>query len=256
MPTVTEVKAKSILTPQKFGSLSGHYNFSLNPYAGCAFKCSYCYVPKFPSKHNFEDWGEWVEVKTNAAELIRKDRALVFGAKIFFSSATDPYQYLELKYRLSRACLSELLKYNPAKITMHTRSHLILQDLDLLKQFGDKLSVGVSITTDSDEVARTFEPKAPSISRRLALIAALQENGVNVFASIAPLLPHDPQKLVAAIKPHVKKVWIDQMHALETNTRKDLLTQYSDFFEPENYQKSFDHLSELLRQAGLVGPRL
>ena len=95
MPTVTEIKAKSILTPQKVGSLAGGYDFSLNPYAGCAFKCSYCYVPKFPSKHEYQDWGEWVEVKTNAAELIRKDRSLVFGSKIFFSSATDPYQYLE-----------------------------------------------------------------------------------------------------------------------------------------------------------------
>ncbi len=252
MPTVTEIKAKTILTPQKFGSLSGSYDFSLNPYGGCAFKCSYCYVPKFPSKHNYEDWGEWVEVKTNAADLIRKDRALVYGAKIFFSSATDPYQYLELKYRLSRACLTELLKYQPAKVTMHTRSHLILEDVELLKQFGDRLSVGVSITTDSDEVSRKFEPKAPSISRRMQLIAQLHQAGIRVYASISPLLPHDPDKLVEAISPYVQKAWLDQMHYLDTNTRKELLDEYKDFFEPEHYQKAVDNMASLLRAKGLM----
>jgi DNA repair photolyase len=254
MPSVTEVKAKSILTPQKFGSLSGGYDFSLNPYAGCAFKCSYCYVPKFPSKHVYQEWGEWVEVKVNAAELIRKDRALVYGAKIFFSSATDPYQYLELKYRLSRACLEELLKYQPGKLTMHTRSHLILEDLELLKQFGDRLSVGVSITTDSDKVSREFEPMAPSISRRLELIAALHKAGIRVDASIAPLLPHNAEKLVEAISPYVKKVWLDQMHYTEINTRKELLTDYADFFAADNYQKSVDNLAQMLQAKGLIGP--
>jgi DNA repair photolyase len=253
MATVTEIKAKSILTPQKFGSLSGGYDFSLNPYAGCAFKCSYCYVPKFPSKHNYEDWGEWVEVKVNAADLIRKDRALVYGAKIFFSSATDPYQYLELKYRLSRSCLKELLKYQPAKVTMHTRSHLILEDLELLSQFGERLSVGVSITTDSDKISRQFEPMAPSISRRLELIAALHGAGIKVYASIAPLLPHNAERLVEAISPYVKKVWLDQMRYTETNTRKELLTEYQDFFMPDNYKKSVDNLTKMLQQKGLMG---
>jgi DNA repair photolyase len=253
MPTVTEVRAKSILTPQKVGALAGGYNFSLNPYGGCAFKCSYCYVPKFPSKHAGDQWGEWVEVKVNAAELIRKDRALVYGAKIFFSSATDPYQYLELKYRLSRACLQELLKYNPARIMMHTRSHLMLEDVELLKQFGDRLSVGVSITTDSDEISRKFEPMAPSISRRLELIAGLHEAGINVHASIAPLLPHDPQKLVAAIRPYIKKVWLDQMRYPEINTRKQLLEEYKEFFAEDNYQKEVDTLTTLLKEQGLLG---
>ena len=251
MAKVTEVTAKSILTPQKFGSLSGSYNFSLNPYAGCAFKCSYCYVPKFPGKHNFKEWGNWIEVKVNAAELIRKERALVFGSKIFFSSATDPYQYIELKYRLSRACLKELLKYQPAKITMHTRSHLILEDLDLLQAFGERLSVGVSITTDSDAISRQFEPMAPSISRRLQLIEALHKANIKVHASIAPILPHNPERLVAAISPFVKKAWVDQMRSTEVNTQPQLLEQYKDFFAPASYDAALDKLKGLLRDQGL-----
>ena len=136
---------------------------------------------------------------------------------------------------------------------MHTRSHLILEDIELLQQFGDRLSVGVSITTDSDEISRKFEPMAPSISRRLQTIAALQQAGIRVYASISPLLPHDPQKLVQAISPYVQKAWLDQMRSTEVNTRKELLAEYQDFFSEANYQRAVDNLALLLRQAGLMG---
>jgi DNA repair photolyase len=237
---ITEVKAASILTPQKFGSLSGRYDYSLNPYAGCAFRCSYCYVPKFPSSRHddYKQWGNWVEVKINAPELIRKERFKAFGSSIFFSSATDPYQYLELKYRLSRRCLQELLKYRPKKLTLHTRSHLILQDLELLKEFGDGLSVGVSITTDNETVQREFEPGAPSIARRIDMIRQLRSAGIRVHGSLAPLLPCDPEKFVALLKPHIKHLWVDGMRYPEINTRPEMVEKYKSFFEPARYQET------------------
>jgi DNA repair photolyase len=236
---VTEIQATTILTPQKVGSLAGHYTYSLNPYAGCAFRCSYCYVPKFPSaRHDdFTKWGQWVEAKVNAPALIQKERAKVFGSSIFFSSATDPYQYIELKYRLSRKCLKELLRYRPAKLTMHTRSHLILEDLDLLAQFGDVVRVGVSITTDNESIQREFEPGAPSIKRRLQLLQGLKNAGIKVHASLSPLLPSDPERLVSLLKPFVNSIWIDSMRHPDINNRKDLLEKYAEFFEPEPYQK-------------------
>lgn len=244
---VQEIEARSILTPQKLGSLAGGYDFSLNPYAGCAFGCSYCYVPKFPNaRHEYKEWGKWVEVKINAPQLIAKDRLKVFGSHIFFSSATDPYQYLELKYRLTRQCLQELLRYQPAGLTLHTRSHLLLQDLDLLKAFGNKLQVGVSITTDNDAVAREFEPGAPSIRRRLDLIRKLHEASINVFASLAPLLPCNPEKLVSYLKPYVHKAWLDEMRWPDINTKPHLLEKYHSFFEPKHYQAVRKQLQEQL----------
>jgi len=190
-----------------------------------------------------------VEVKINAASLIRKERTKVFGSSIFFSSATDPYQYLELKYRISRQCLTELLKYKPAKITMHTRSHLILQDVDLLKQFGDSLRVGVSITTDSESVQREFEPGAPSIARRLELLRGMREAGIRVHASLSPLLPCDPERLVSVLKPFVETIWIDSMRHPEINNRPDLIEKHADFFEPGRYRKLQEWLySELAKQ--------
>lgn len=237
MKTV-EVQATSILTPQKVGSLAGGYQYSLNPYAGCAFSCSYCYVPKFPSRRNtdFMDWGKWLEVKINAPELVRKERTRVFGSSIFFSSATDPYQYAELKYRLSRKCLEQLLLYKPARLTLHTRSHLILQDLELLKKFGNTLDVGVSITTDDESVREEFEPRAPSIARRLEVLKVLSAEGISVHASVAPLLPMNPDRFIELLSPYVDSIWIDSIGHQEVNTRKELLQKYKTFFESKNQQ--------------------
>lgn len=248
MVQVSEITAASILTPQKVGSLTGAFDFSLNPYAGCAFACSYCYVPKFPNaRHELKEWGSWVEVKTNAPELIAQDRLKVFGSRIFFSSATDPYQYLELKYRLTRKCLQELLKYQPAKLTLHTRSHLILQDIDLLKEFGDTLNVGYSFTTNDDEIRKQFEPKAPSISRRLATIKTLSKAGIRVYASLAPLLPCEPDKLIEMLKPHVVGAWVDQMNWPDVNRSPELKEKYATFFEEKNYSATVNYLQASLR---------
>ena len=172
----------------------------------------------------------------------------MFGSSIFFSSATDPYQYAELKYRLSRKCLKELLIYRPAKLTMHTRSHLILQDLEILKQFGDILKVGVSVTTDSEIVQRQFEPMAPSIARRIELIKGLSEAGIKVHASLAPLLPCNPERLVDMLKPYVSGIWIDSVRYKEVNTKLELLKRYEDFFEEENYLKTQNLILEQFGQ--------
>ncbi len=249
MVQISEIVASSILVPQKAGSLSGAYDFTLNPYAGCAFSCSYCYVPKFPNgKHSAQEWGNWVEVKVNAADLIRKERTLVYGSRIFFSSATDPYQYLELKYRLSRRCLKELLQYKPSKLTLHTRSHLILQDIDLIKAFNGIAKVGVSITTDDDSIRKQFEPSAPSISRRLELIRQLHKVGIEVYVSMAPLLPCDPEKLVRLVSEFASSIWIGQMNYPEINNRPDLLDKYKTFFEPKAYAKTIQIIDNLFRQ--------
>lgn len=193
--------------------------------------------------------GKWLEVKINAPELLRKERTKVFGSAIFFSSATDPYQYAELKYRLSRKCLEQLLLYKPQKVTLHTRSHLILQDIELLKKFGKRLNVGVSITTDNEEIRQKFEPKAPSISRRIEILKLLSSNGIKTYASIAPLLPSNPERLVELISPYTDKIWIEGMHYREVNTRKDLLQEYSYFFEPQAYKTAQSEISSYFKAA-------
>lgn len=250
---IREIQARTILTPQNFGSLSGWYDFTLNPYAGCAFRCSYCYVPKFPSEHSPDQWGDWVNIKINAPELIRRDRLKVFGSRIFFSSATDPYQYLELKYRLTRRCLQELLRYQPRKITMHTRSHLIVQDLELLKAFGSALEVGVSITTDREDVRAEFEPGAPSISQRIKVLRILHDSGIKMYASLSPLLPCDTQRLVRLIKPYVDKVWTQNLNYAEVMQRPHLLEKYKDWFNEHQHEQARAYIKSAFKDQSVTG---
>jgi DNA repair photolyase len=252
MPTlkVREISASSILTQQKVGSLSQHYDFTINPYAGCAFACSYCYVPKFPNReHTVEEWGSWINVKINAPELLRKERTRIFGSRVFFSSATDPYQYVELKYRLTRACLKELLKYQPAAVTMHTRSHLMMQDIDLLREFGGRLQVGLSLPTDDEEIRKQFEPNAPSIARRLSLLHKLVENGIAVYVSMSPLLPCNPERLVRLVQPYTSRVWVDTLRWLEVMRQPQLLQKYEAFFEEEKYQALAENVAASFQQS-------
>src|SRR5438067_11954495 len=98
--TVSEILAKQILTKAN-GSMRD-YDYSLNPYVGCGFACTYCFASFFqPEQERFDSWGQWIDIKSNAAELLEKKRDLK-GARIFMSSATDPYQPLEMRTGLTR----------------------------------------------------------------------------------------------------------------------------------------------------------
>lgn len=205
--SISERESRSILTPQRSGPLGGRYSYTLNPYRGCGFGCSYCYAKEFTHDDGLErSWGEWVEAKRNAPQLLYREAGRLAGARVFMSSATDPYQPAERLHRLSRACLEVMLSMlpGPELIHIHTRSPYVLDDLDLLLRFGERIEVAVSVTTDDDEVRKRFEPHAPSIERRLEALAALTSAGVRTRAAVSPLLPCDPERLarlVAATAP-------------------------------------------------------
>lgn len=201
------------------GALAGAYSYTLNPYRGCAFGCSYCYAKGFTHDAVLEStWGEWVRPKQNAPELLSREAARLALARVFVSSATDPYQPAERKHRLTRACLQVMLSMlpGPELIHIHTRSPHVLDDLELLLAFGDRLEVALSITTDDEEVRRIFEPHAPSIPRRLETLRALTEAGVQSRASVTPVLPSDPARLAGLIAQATSRAFVDSIRFPQT----------------------------------------
>ena len=126
-------------------------------------------------------------------------------------SATDPYQYIERKYRLSRRCLKVLVDCNLKGLTVHTRSHVILDDLDLLTQFGSRLRVGFSVPTNDDRVRKRTEPKAPKIGVRLNAMKRLREAGIYVTASLAPVLYCQPREFAEQIADVADGVYFGAM---------------------------------------------
>ncbi len=151
-----------------------------------------------------------MDVKLNAPRLLEKQTRRAGAGTIILSSVTDPYQPLEARYRVTRGCL-EVLRSRPFPLNILTKSPLVLRDLDLLKTF-DNLSVGITITTDSDAVRKVFEPGAPPIKARVEALKTLHENGISTYAFIGPVLPMDPEVLARKVRPYVDKVLIDGMN--------------------------------------------
>jgi len=165
------------------------YDFTLNPYMGCQFGCAYCYAAFFVnSDARKDDWGNWVDVKTNALQELGKKKKLL-GKKIYMSSVTDPYQPVEAKIELTRAIL-ELLsdKSKQPRMVIQTRSPLATRDIDLFKRF-EHLRVNMTVTTDSDTIRKHFEPSCPSNDRRLEAIREIKAAGIRVCVCITPMLP-------------------------------------------------------------------
>lgn len=169
------------------------YDFTLNPYTGCAFGCTYCYAAFF--SHSTEDreaWGEWVRVKENAIDLLRKRRVgSLDGKRIYMSSVTDPYQPIERKLNLTRDLLGALAEHHRPKLVVQTRSPDVVRDADLFKKIvsrGGRVQVNLTVTTDDEDVRRAFEPSCPSNARRLTAVEMLAQRGVDTCVTMTPLL--------------------------------------------------------------------
>jgi len=188
---IKEIEAKSIIVPSKLPDT----DYVVNPYTGCQFGCLYCYAT-FTSRFAGQprtSWGDFVYVKKNAVDLARKQLErwpeARQNASVFFSSVTDPYQGLERKYRLTRGLLEVFVRHHyPGRVTVLTKSPLVLDDVDLLLQLNTQ--VGVTVTTTDDRLSRFLEVRAPTSSRRLDTLKQLVSQGVSTYAFVGPLLPH------------------------------------------------------------------
>ncbi len=207
---IKEIHSKSIL------SSSQVYDYVINPYVGCQHGCSYCYATfmKRFTRHK-EPWGDFVDVKINAPELLRKEITKKKQGTVWVSGVTDPYQPLEKKYELTTECM-EILVQHDWPVIVQTRSPLVLRDVDILKQ-SKKIEVGLSITTANEEIRKAFEPHAPSIKTRLKAIESLHRNGIKTYAMIAPILP-EAERLVAMLEGKVDYIIIDRMNYRHSNT--------------------------------------
>ncbi len=196
---ITTRRATSILT--KPSGFARDFDYSLNPYSGCAFGCTYCYAAFFARSQDLQDtWGRWVEVKENALELLKRRRKRPLLDKvIYISTVTDPYQPVEAQLKLTRAVLQELLDYHQVRVMMQTRGDLVTRDIDLFEKFRFA-QVNMTITTDDDEVRKRFEPTCTSIERRFRAVRMLSDAGVQTVITMTPLLPvRDPQAFAARL---------------------------------------------------------
>ncbi len=210
MLKIREVRAKSILSKSKI------HDYCINPYTGCAVNCRYCYARLFMRRYSghTEPWGSFVDVKINAPELLRKQVSRAKKGNVWLSSVCDPYQPLEERYKLTRQCL-EILAEARFPATVQTKMNLVLRDLDVFERF-EQIEVGMTLTTDDDNIVRIFEPGASPVSARLAALAEMHSRGIGTFAFVGPLLPGGPERIIAGLAGKVDRILVDRMNYLDT----------------------------------------
>ncbi len=206
MPKVKEIKAKSVLNKSKI------FDYCLNPYTGCQINCRYCYARLFMRRYSGhkEAWGDFVDAKINASEVLKKQLDKAKKGTVWISSVCDPYQPLEAKYELTRRCLKELVK-KQFPVNIQTKSKLVLRDLDLFQEF-EEIDVGFTITTDDERMTKLFEPNATPVKERLTALEKIHSLGIKTFAFVGPLLPGNPEKLIEKLEGKVDNIYIDKMN--------------------------------------------
>jgi DNA repair photolyase len=230
---VREIPAKSVL------SVSKVYSYVINPYVGCQHACSYCYA-RFMKRFtgHREPWGEFVDVKINAPEILRSEIKRKQPGKVWISGVCDPYQPLEKKYKLTRQCL-EILAQNRWPVVIQTRSPLVLRDMDIIKAVGD-IEVGFSITTADDNIRKLFEPHAPPIEERIKALGELHRAGIRTYAMIAPMLPGS-ENLVELLNGKIDYLLVDKMNY---NHAALIYRKYG--LQDKNTLDFFDHTAHVL----------
>ena len=204
---VREIMSRTVLT--KTG-IEG-YSYCINPYVGCQHGCRYCYASfmKRFTGHS-EPWGEFVDVKINAPQVLARQLQRPKEGSVLIGTVTDPYQPLEKKYRITQGCLEALLE-SPLSLNILTRSPLAIRDIDLFNKLHD-IKIGFSITTDSEETKKLFEPNAPSILSRVEALRKTHDAGISTYVFIGPMLPLDPKKIVDMIAGAADSVLIDRLN--------------------------------------------
>src|SRR5947209_9287337 len=160
------------------------FGWSLNPYMGCVHRCTFCYVRAFEKRADRpadERYGTSIRVKTNVAEVLRKELARPSweGELVAIGAATDPYQPAEGRFKLTRACL-EVLAAAANPVTIITRGPMIVRDLDVLAEVARRrgLSVTFSVPTLDDGIWRKTEPGTAPPHQRLRALKQLVDAGI------------------------------------------------------------------------------
>lgn len=240
------------------------YDYCLNPYVGCGFGCSFCYV-RFFVKDPEHEWGNFVRVRkhvhtklTNELKKPKRDLGelkknkngknyrtvgkpqkdanglpvLLFKDKrVVIGTMTDPYQPIERKNRITRTVLKKLLDTPVfSKVGIFTRSPIILEDLDLIKQL-PRARIHYSISPFPTDIMQKLEPLAIRTERRLDTIKKIKDAGIRVHVNVAPAIPHYSEQMTEYLAKEIGRIGVDEF-----------------FVDPvQPYNQAFKKMNEVLK---------
>jgi DNA repair photolyase len=242
--------------------------WGINPYRGCEFACRYCYArythefmapapgkPKPAGQPDFRDpstFERLIFAKQNAAWLLEQElRRHHPSEQIAMGTATDPWQPIERRARITRSLLEVFARHSGYNLGVVTKSRLILRDTDLLQEINrrNKLVVHITITTPDAELARKLEPRAPRPDLRLDTVRRLRKAGITTGILCSPLLPGitDTEEAIDRMARHAAEVRASFFAAsplfLKSCSRPTYLSFVREHFPHvvADYHRRFDH---------------
>ena len=171
------------------------FQWSINPYRGCEFGCRYCYARythEFMELRDPADFERKIYIKQSAAWLLRQElRLLRRSEPIAIGTATDPYQPIEKRAKITRSILEVFAAESGLSLGIVTKSTLIERDIDLLQQIAARndLTLHITITTHDARLARILEPRAPRPDLRFQTVRRLRQAGLRTGVMCSPLMP-------------------------------------------------------------------
>ena len=237
---IQEIEVKSVITKTNIPVC----DYAVNPYVGCTHACKYCYACFMKRFTNHpEPWGTFLDVKF--WQEIRNPQKYT-GKELFFGSVTDPYNPQEETYRRTRTLL-EQLQGSGIKLSIQTKSDLVLRDLELIKTFTDA-RVGFSINT-LDEDFKNDMDEAVSIERRLAAMKTLHDAGIRTTCFISPIFPGitDVEEIVSRVKAHCNLIWLENLNLRGGGYRSVIMAYIRDKYPSllHLYEETYQHNSRL-----------
>ena len=267
-----EVRARSALNRVPKASQMA-FRWTVNPYRGCTHACVYCFARPTHTYLDFDagrDFEREIVVKVNAPELLRAElrRPSWRHEHVAMGTNTDPYQWVESRYRLMPGIWAAL-RDSGTPCSILTKSPLVLRDLPLLREVSRhaQVSANFSVPTLDESAWRETEPRTPSPRARLEAVAKLNAAGIPTGVLIAPLMPGindapdqvEPILRLAAeagavqvggialhLRGEVKRIFFDWLHA----HRPDLIPRYRELYARGAYAPQ----GERRRLAALVRP--
>ena len=255
-----EVRAKSALNrvPEKSRM---PFRWTINPYRGCSHACKFCFARPTHTYLGFNagrDFEREIVVKVNAPEVLRVELARPSwkGEHIAMGTNTDPYQWVEGRYKLMRG-IWEAIRDARNEASILTKSPLLLRDLDLMKEIAEvaPISANLSVPTIDEKAWRASEPHTPNPRARLEAVAELSRAGIPTGVLVAPLMPgiNDDPRQVEEILELAAKAGATSVSGITLHLRGEVRGVFMDWLR--SYRPDLVEYYEELYARGAYAPR-
>jgi len=213
----------AIYEPQ--GAAREYSPLALNYVKGCDHGCVYCYVPKMMKRFD----KDYIHSNVYMKETDKLEKEILLSAKkfknsdrqVFMSFTTDPYSHFNNETKFTRRVLEILLEYKIPVSILTKGGNNVLQDLDIIKEFGENIQVGGSLTFTNEEDTLKWEKNSSMPSERFATLKTLHENGIKTWASMEPVIyPEQSLEIMELTKDYVDSYKIGKLNHFKKHEDK------------------------------------